>query len=333
MRFNSLTGCVVVVALATAATAQDFEGLLGGELGRLTPRVNYQVRSYFDAEVEKQREKLHMVRHEVGVSLPVLQDRTQEWTLFTRATAYDVDTGARLPFAWNDLPHPRPELPNRLWDVRVGTSYRRQLSNGWVAGGSVAVGSASDRLFASGEEWLADASGFVRIPQGERDHWLLLINYSGNRQFLPHVPLPGVGYLHHPNDTLRLLAGFPWSSVRWEPLERLALEASYFFPRVVHAEASYRVIEPVKLYVAFDWDNDRFLRADRQDADDRLFYDDKRVAAGVRWTIIEQLELDFSGGWSFDRYFFEGESYDDRNERRIDIADAPMLMLELRYRL
>ena len=32
---------------------------------------------------------------------------------------------------------------------------------------------------------------------------------------------------------------------------------------------------------------------------------------------------ELNGGWAFDRFYFEGESYSDRRENRIDVGDGP----------
>jgi hypothetical protein len=221
------------------------------------------------------------------------------------------------------------QLPGELWDVSLGAGYRHKFDNDWVAGAQFAFGSASDRPFASGEEITVTANGFLRIPAGETDGWVFLLNYSNNREFLPNVPIPGIAYDWDPGETVRALLGIPLTSVRWEPLDRLTLEGFYFIPRTIRAKVGYQLLDPLQLYATFAWDNDRFFRADRDDDDDRLFFYEKRVMGGVRWDITEDVWLDLAGGYVFDRFFFEAEEYDDRHGHKLEIDDGPVLRLQL----
>jgi hypothetical protein len=224
-------------------------------------------------------------------------------------------------------------LPETYWDLRLGGTYRHRFDNGWIAGGNLTVGSASDRPFDTIDEWIVTGTGFLRIPHGERNGWLIYANYSNVREFLPHVPIPGAGYQFVVNDRLRGLVGVPFNSVSWEPIDRLTLEASYLIPRTIHSKISYRILEPVKIYAGFDWDSDRFFRADRDDSRDRISYYEKRVMGGVRWDITEKLWLDFAGGFAFDRFMFEGRDYGDRDKNRVSIENGPMLMLQIGLRM
>jgi len=314
---------LVFSASASAVRGQaEFGVLLSPDLGRQPFKVDYRAGGYFDVDVDDQDTEMQMTQHRLGLSLPVMQDERREWLISTRFGVMDLHTSTVLPDT-------REPLPNQLWDLRVGTSYRRKLDSGWIAGGTFSVGSASNRLFASGAETIVHANGFVRIPSGQRNAWLFLLNYANDREFLPHVPIPGVGYQVAPNRKFRALLGAPVSSLHVEPIDGLTLDASYFLVRTVHAEIGYRILAPLKLYAGFHWDNQRFYLTGREDDDDRLFYYEKRVVGGIRWDIVENVWLDCSAGWAFDRFFFEAESYRDRDENRIDISDGPMLQLRL----
>ena len=83
----------------------------------------------------------------------------------------------------------------------------------------------------------------------------------------------------------------------------------------------------------FNWRNERYFRADRTDDDDRLFYYEKNVNGGVRVNFLKHLSLELSGGWAFDRFYFEGEDYDDRDDNRIDVENGPFAkaMVSVRF--
>jgi hypothetical protein len=49
----------------------------------------------------------------------------------------------------------------------------------------------------------------------------------------------------------------------------------------------------------------------------------------VRWDITRNVFLEASGGYAFDRFWFEGQSYEDRDQNRINIDSGPIFMLRL----
>jgi len=74
------------------------------------------------------------------------------------------------------------------------------------------------------------------------------------------------------------------------------------------------------------WENDRYYRAGREDRADRLFWYEQRAEGGVILHPAGDMEVTLSGGYAFDRFFFEGESYeDDRTDNRVDVADGPVI--------
>ncbi|MBN1510955.1 MAG: hypothetical protein JXB13_02990, partial [Phycisphaerae bacterium] len=292
------------------------------EVGRQSARGTYATHGYFNENTSQENAKLHMMRFDLRGSVPVFQNEHDEWLVTGRVKLLDIDTSARLQ-------REDSAFPGHLWDVNAGLVYRHKFDNGWIAGGEFSFGSASDEPFASGDEIVVSATGFLRIPHGESNAWLFFLNYFNNRQFLPDLPIPGFGYEINAGSSFSALAGVPFTWVRWEPIDRLSLEASYILPRRVRAQIGYRILESLKVYAGYAWDNERFLRHDRNDDDDRLFYFEQRVSAGVRWDILESVWLDFSGGFAFDRFFFEGEDYGDRGDDRLDVGDGPFLMLQV----
>jgi hypothetical protein len=68
----------------------------------------------------------------------------------------------------------------------------------------------------------------------------------------------------------------------------------------------------LRIYAGFDWDHDSYLRADRHVRSHQLFYYEKR--------------LTLSGGYAFDRFYFEGGGYSNHNENRIDIHGGPFVV-------
>jgi hypothetical protein len=328
---GSFLGSLAVVAILAAAwpaparAQMEFSRLLGGELGKLTPRFSYQISGSPDADVKGQATDFRMVQHQVVASHPLYQTGQDEWAVLGNLRVQDIKTSAVLPLSGT-------RLPDDLYDISVGTQYRHRFANSWIAGGLVTFGSASDKPFASWDEMTVQATAFVRIPHGEHGAWVGLLNYSSNREFLPDIPIPGIGYAYEPSPAFRMLVGVPFASVEARPIQDLTLSANWLPIRSVNARAAYRIFGPVQVYGNFEWRNERYLREGRADEDHRLFYYEKRIGGGIQWTIAGPVTLDVSGGYAFDRMYFEAEKYQDRNTNRIDIQDGPYLSAQISIR-
>jgi len=58
------------------------------------------------------------------------------------------------------------------------------------------------------------------------------------------------------------------------------------------------------------------------------------IEAGIKLRSAADFEVTISGGYSFDRFFFEGENYDDdRTDNRVDVTDGPFVSVRARIKL
>ena len=144
-----------------------------------------------------------------------------------------------------------------------------------------------------------------------------------------NIPIPGVAFLYAPSECFQATIGFPFASVVYRPVDDLTLQLSYALVRTVHAKATYRLWPGLCLYGAFDWGNESYFLAERLDERDRFFYYDTRASAGVQWRLARGWSLDLAGGYVFDRFYFEGISFSDRNHNRVDVGDGPFVSLRL----
>jgi hypothetical protein len=113
--------------------------------------------------------------------------------------------------------------------------------------------------------------------------------------------------------------------VRARPFERLTINLHYVAVRTVGARLIYEIFRPLRFLAGFDWDNDSYFRAGRSDKDERLHYYEKRVTASLRFD-LRHVGVELTGGYAFDRFFFEGERYADNNQNRIDVDDSPFVV-------
>ena len=327
---SALTVAVAVVALAvmagtTPADAQsELAQFLNPEFGKPMGRADYRFTLFPERGVENQPTDFEYEQHNVTLVAPLFQDSRNEWSLSARGRYQDFSTRAR--FFGSDT-----RFPEELWDVRLGGAYRHKFDNDWIAGGVFTIGSASDEPFHSEDEILVQALGFLRVPHRQRNAWIFSLIYSNDNEFAGNIPIPGIAYQWVPSDTFNAVIGVPFSSVEWKPIEPLTLEAQYFPLRQVRARATWRIFRPLRAYIGFDWDNERYRLADRLDEDKRLYYYEKRLTGGARFD-LKHVGVEVYGGYVFDRFYFLGESYSDRRKDRFDVEAGPFVGIRVGVR-
>jgi hypothetical protein len=293
-----------------------------GQPGLFGAQARYGVTWYPSQPVAGQPTNLGFVRQDLSLSAPAWRDETDSVSFSTHLRANLYDTDAVLP---NSM---RP-FPDALYNIGFGTTYMHQFDNGWSAGGMLNVGSASDRPFDSWRDMAIGVGGFLRIPTSDRSGWLLGAMYSATGE-LP-FPIPIVSYHWQPNDEFSMNIGLPFS-VRWRPIEDLLFDLSYTPIRSVHARVSYRLMDGLGVYGGFDWNNDAYLLADRPDNKERFFYYEKTLSTGVRYDISPATAIDLSGGYAFDRFYFQGRQWSDKWNDRIDVGNGLFLSLRVQVR-
>ena len=318
LRRPILSFVLVTIVLTSPAFAQsmDVARWFGPEVGNRAVISRYSLDIYANSDVEGQDTDLGLMEHDFFLMAPVWQNERNEFGITARVELQDTNTDAVLPR--EGIP-----LPSQLWEVRVGGNYRGVVRRDWIWAVNASFGSASNEPFQASDAFDGTLGGLLRIPHKERNAWLFFLYFATNREFLNYVPLPGAGYWWEPSDTLRAIIGIPFASVAYNPIEKLSLNLSYFAVRNIQAEARYRISWPLTVFAGFDWRNQRYFRADRDNSDERIFYYEKRIGGGLRLGVAKQVALTFEGGWAFDRFYFEGEDYGDRDQNMIDVDDSP----------
>jgi hypothetical protein len=285
-------------------------------------RARYDVSWFPQEPVAGQPTNLGFARQDFSLGFPLWQNCTDEWTGSVNVRGELFNTGAILPDTLQ-------AFPSDLWNIRLGTTYRHLFDNGWIAGGTVTVGTASDKPFHSINEMTAGVNAFLVVPQGEHNAWLFTLTYSPTSE-LP-IPIPGVAYVWQPSPQLRMNIGLPFQ-VMYRPTDDLTLDFSYMLLTNIHARATYRLCHPILVYAGYDWENESYFLADRLDERDRLFYFDQRLSAGAKAILSKHWSLDLSTGYVFDRFYFEGRSFSDRHHNRVDVGDGPFVSFQVQAR-
>ena len=316
---------VLGTAVPVAAQAELLQWV-DPTLGKMMGRGDYRIQFYSDERVQGQDARLDLTQHNFTLVTPLFQNSTDEFAMSARLRYQDYDTQARLPDSGQ-------RLPDELFDARAGLSYRHKFANEWILGGSLTVGSASNKPFHSEDELIVHASTLLRVPSGQRNAWLYSLTYASDAEIfhMRHIPIPGVAYMYAPSDAFKAVIGFPFTSVEYKPFESVTLEASYFPVRTVRARATWAIFRPLRVFVGFDADHDNYYLADRGDKNDQLFYYEKRITGGMRFD-LRYVGVEVTGGYVFDRFYFEGERYSERNENRFNVDDGTFISGRLSFR-
>jgi hypothetical protein len=158
-----------------------------------------------------------------------------------------------------------------------------------------------------------------------------VLDYDGNRTFMPDVPLPGFLYTKRISSTILLGVGFPYSSVEYTPNDKLTLAARFYIPDRFDIRADYAVVKQVGLFVQYTSRQEAFHWDALGQGSDRLIYDSRRAEAGIRWEPLKDLNVILAGGYLFDQEFNVG--FDTRDQDRVaKPSDEPYVRVGLEFR-
>lgn len=321
-----LLSLVMLFRAAPASAQAELLQWVDPTLGKMMGRGDYRIQFFSEERVEKQPTQLDLVQQNWTLVTPIFQNSRDEWSLSARLRHQNYDTQAIFPDSGK-------RFPQELMDARAGIGYRHKFDNDWILGGSLTVGSASDKPFHSSDELIVHAFGLLRVPRGERDAWLFTLSFANDEQIFGYrnIPTPGIAYSWVPNDKFRAVIGIPFTSIEYKPIEKLTLEASYFPVRTFRARATYAIFRPLRVFLGFDADHDNYFIADRGDKDDQLFYYEKRATGGIRFD-LRHVGIELTGGYVWDRFYFIGERYSERNENRFNVGDGTFVAARLGFR-
>jgi hypothetical protein len=320
-------GVALLLMLPVKAAAQaELQMWLNPEMGKQMLRGDYRGTFYPERRVDHQDATLAMTEHRFTLVAPLFQNSTDEFAVSGRVAYQDIVTNAVFPESGEDF-------PRHLWDIWASVSYRHKFDNGWVGGVAVQGGTATDEPFKSMDDVYVRALALLRIPQGERNAWILTVLYASDQQYfgIKNIPMPGLAYLWNPSDKFRAVVGVPFSSIEYKPFKTLTLEAQYFPFWTVRTFATWEIFRPLRAYIGFDWDNDHWYQHGRGDKDDKLYYYEKRATIGARFD-LRHVGIEVFGGYAFGRFYFEGEGYSDRTENRVGVESAPFIAGRLHVR-
>ena len=266
---------------------------------------------------------LGLVRQSVTGMIPMWKDGGDAVMLMANVGNSSFHTDAVLPDS-------NRAFPKELWNISVGMMYMHKFENGWTAGGGVNFGSASDKPFYSLNVMTVGFNAFLQMPSwNDRDFWKFSLMYSpvGTLNF----PIPGVAYMWNPSDSFHMSIGMPFM-VMWKPVEDLAINLMYVPLTNVNARATYRLADGLFIFGGYEWVQEAYLLADREDQKDRFMSFEQRLISGIRWNVRQHATFEFNAGYAFDRYYGIGQNQIGNLRDKIDIAPGAFIAASLRVR-
>ena len=284
--------------------------------------LRYAATWFPSVPVQGQATNFQMVGQDLSFAHPLWTDPLNALSISGGVRNEIIETSAILP-------NTGQPIPSDLWSVHLGLRYFRQLDDGWMAGGGVSVGSASDHPFATIQEMNVGANAMLRIPQGEHNAWIFSLMYSPTSEL--NFPVPGVAFSWNPSPQFHANLGLPFQ-VTWRPSEDWQFQASYMLIQTIHVKAQYRIAEHLRAFAAYDWSNEAYTLLDRPEYDDRFFIYDQRVSMGLQASLFHYWTASLAGGYVFDRYLFEGTSFASSGTGRVNLGNGPFASLNLGVR-
>lgn len=275
-----------------------------------------------EQKVLNQPTNLGLLRQDASIFAPIAQDG---------ADTAAVGLGIRNSLFYTDavIPGTKLSFPKVLWDIEAGMAYSHHWDNGWTTGAVVSAGSASDEPFTQNKVLVGSVVLYNTFPTVGCDAWILGVSYIPNSD-VPY-PLPILSYYWQPNDDFYMNIGVPFF-VKWKFTERMTLDAVYVPLRNINARVTWTPIDypDWHIYGGYVWANEAYFLADRTDDQDRFYSYEQRLLGGIQFDLPYRLRLDLSAGYAFDRVYFLGYTYSDRENHRIDVRSGFFAAIQLR---
>lgn len=221
-------------------------------------------------------------------------------------------------------------LPGRLVDAQVAAGAVIGDFKDWEVSLVAGVGTASDEPFSDGDSWYPMVDLFFTKQIDDRATLRIGVQHDGNRSIFPDIPLPGFAYTRRLKDDFTFTLGVPYSGIRWTPLKQVTVSVDYWLLYTFDVRVDYQLKEDLMLFAMFDSRYEAF-HIDGDDDDRRVFFQQRRVEAGVRWVPCRNGEIVIAGGFAFDQEFERGWDARDTDSVR-EISDEPYIRLALLIR-
>jgi hypothetical protein len=220
-----------------------------------------------------------------------------------------------------------PVIPKGLTETSFAAGVELGTYYNWRAGLTVGVGYAGDSPFGQSNAWYEKATLVVGRKLDPKTDVAVVLDYDGNRTIWPDIPIPGAAYRHEFDPTLSYTLGVPLSSVTWkpQPIPELTVEVTYLLVDSFDAKVDYSLSPHWALFGAMETRQEGF-HVDGIGGHDRLFFEQRRAEAGVRWVPRKYTSLTAALGYAWGGSFSRGWSLSE-SDPVADDSDEPYVRL------
>lgn len=278
---------------------------------------------YPQQAVAGQAAKISLLNSQLGVTAPLWSTSTD--ALFGNVTVGNLSLNGSAIFPDSGTP-----LPSSWWDLQMGAAYIKQINERWSCGVLLGGGSVSDKPFADIHDDTISISTFVEWKTSPKTGWLFYVISTTHGQVGQNIPIPGVAY-EFETPSCKGLIGFPFLDVTYNLTEKLNVEVYYAALTDVQARMNYRPVNGVTIFQGFTWSYLAWLRHGRADPQSMLFLYQKSLDCGVEWLCTQNLSLNLTGGFAFDRYFVENNGLSLHAKNEIHLGSTPFVGLQLLF--
>lgn len=222
---------------------------------------------------------------------------------------------------------PAGRIPNELVDASVAFATPVTEIEDWVLFASVGLGYAGDPTADASRSLFAKATLSAGREISPDEHLLIWLDYDGNRQLFPDVPLPFFEYHRQFGEEFSLTLGIPECRAEWKPAERLTLAAAWDAPFTFACEATYDLSDTWSARLRYT-DETHAFHQPGEPRTHRIFFDEQRIELGLAWKPSKNAALCIAPGFAFSREFSTG--FDDRSQTTLaHVGDGAYLSVQL----
>ncbi|WP_020468256.1 hypothetical protein [Zavarzinella formosa] len=275
--------------------------------------------------VRGQQTALGMLTSQGGLTVPVMDEGADQ--LFALASTRWVNLRTQAILPTDHVP-----LANNWYDIQAGGLFVHQMDRGWSWGVSLTGGSISDRPFQTLNEVAVNSLVFLRTPANGDDAWLFYVVSATNGQIGRNIPIPGLAYEFKTTDW-KGSVGFPFVNLNYRPPGDWGWELNYAALTDIQTRVNWYPTDYARAYGGFAWTNQAWFRSDRPSRNDQFFYYEKRLDTGLVLIPTPGVNVELGGGYAFDRYFFETQTFSLSGRNRVDVGNGPFVrfQIELKY--
>jgi hypothetical protein len=252
-------------------------------------------------------------------AVPVYKSERSVWSVSARGQAYSL--GETLVIADRNFSIPKDFGGAELG---FGASFPRE---GGTRGFNASLGTTGRRLFEAENSRVISLTYFSEWKTAPDTSWYFFLSYSNNRTTFNNIPLPGFAYGIQ-RESLRFMAGFPFVFLSWMPRPWFLNMALSPFSSGV--DAAYSVHGPWQATASVSWQPRSFQNLAPNVDGERLMFDRKEAAAGVRAAFGPLHAVTLAYVYQFDREFFIGKSMLEKKSGAAALEDSGGIQLKVR---